>query len=232
MRLFFLFVVVCCFCGCGNTKQPATAVPYPAASGNSGSNADAYGYGSSSGYGQGLITFPDHLESNSSVETDLLGMQFTDQNGELKSLKEFAAGKNLILVMTRGYTGAICPYCSTQVARLIANYEAIKKQNAQVVVVYPVQSPADTPRSDEFTQKVLSMTSTVKEIPFPILLDLELKGVDLLGIRKDLSKPATYILDTDGRIQFAYVGNTLSDRPSVQALIEQLERINSRVAGG
>ena len=64
------------------------------------------------------------------------------------------------------------------------------------------------------------------EVPFPVLLDVALKGVDALGIRKDLSKPATYILDAQGRLQFAYVGNTLADRPSVQALLEQLDKIN------
>ena len=45
-------------------------------------------------------------------------------------------------------------------------------------------------------------------------------AVELLGIRKDLSKPATYILDGEGRVRFAYVGNSLADRPSVKALLE------------
>ena len=59
------------------------------------------------------------------------------------------------------------------------------------------------------------------------MLDVELKAVDHLGIRKDLSKPATYILDKQGQTRFAYVGATLADRPSVQSMLEQLATINS-----
>ena len=58
-----------------------------------------------------------------------------------------------------------------------------------------------------------------------VVLDIELKAVDSLGIRKDLSKPATYILDKAGHVRFAYVGKSLSDRPSIKAILKQLDTL-------
>ena len=63
--------------------------------------------------------------------------------------------------------------------------------------------------------------------PFPLVLDVELHAVDQLGIRADLSKPATYILDKQGQVRFAYVGSTIADRPSVKSLLDQLTAINA-----
>ena len=59
------------------------------------------------------------------------------------------------------------------------------------------------------------------------MLDVELRAVDQLGIRADLSKPATYIVDKQGQVRFAYVGATIADRPSVQSMLEQLAAINA-----
>jgi peroxiredoxin len=58
------------------------------------------------------------------------------------------------------------------------------------------------------------------------VLDVELKAVDQLGIRKDLSKPATYVIDKEGKLRYAYVGKTLADRPSVKAILAELDQIN------
>ena len=58
-------------------------------------------------------------------------------------------------------------------------------------------------------------------------VDVELKVVDQLGIRKNLSKPATYILDKEGNVRFAYVGQGVEDRPSVDAIIQQLKQLKS-----
>lgn len=221
MRVAGLLVLASlCLAGCGR-QEPNRSGPIPAAPGSYGA-----GYGVSSTD----IKFLEHAESNSPLEGDISNLEFTTRDGKPIQLKDVAPGKTLILVMTRGYNGSICPYCSTQVSRLIANYAELEKRNAQVVVVYPLEKLDDAAKSDEFVNRAVSLAPTKKkqEVPFPLVLDYELKAVDLLGLRKDLSKPATYILDADGGLQFAYVGNTLADRPSVQALIEQLDKINKQ----
>ena len=64
------------------------------------------------------------------------------------------------------------------------------------------------------------------KVPFQILLDEDFKAVDHFGIRGDLAKPATYILDKEGKVRFAYVGTSTADRPSLKALLKQLDAIN------
>lgn len=219
MKIAGSLILVClCLTGCG----PGPANTYSSFSPTDGSNPYALNPDD--------IKFLDQAESNASWDGDFSGLQFTTRDGQTLPLKDVAPGKPLVLVMTRGYGGSICPYCSTQVSRLIANYGQFQQRNAEVVVVYPLEKPGDQAKSDEFVNRAISMLSprTKKEVPFPLVLDLELKAVDSLGIRRDLSKPATYILDADGRLQFAYVGNSLADRPSVQALMEQLDKINQQ----
>ena len=57
-------------------------------------------------------------------------------------------------------------------------------------------------------------------------LDVELKAINTLGIRGHLAKPSTYILDKKGQVRFAYVGKTTSDRPSIKAMLKELDGIN------
>lgn len=214
------WVVVISLMLTGCDKQASQPNRFATSPSSPGSYKDPYGVDST------MIKFQDHLESNAEPDDDLLSLEFTSSDGLPKPLKEFAGGKNLVLVMTRGYSGSICPYCTTQVSRMIANFSEFEKRNAQVVVVYPVAQQADSQKLDDLVNQAVSMLPARTKVPFPILLDVELKGVEALGIRRDLSKPATYILDAEGRLQFAYVGNTLADRPSVQAMLEQLDKIN------
>lgn len=193
-------------------------------------------YGGYGGYGEltdeSLIQFKDAVVSQTAPEADLTSLTFTDKEGKQIAIKDFLGQKHLILVVTRGYGGSICPYCATQTSRLISNYAKLQEQNAEVVVVYPLGKPADTPQVDQFVARaVQNLPAAGKKVPFPLLLDVELKAVDALGIRKDLSKPATYIFDREGQLRFAYVGESLADRPSIQALLDQLGQLNKAPAG-
>ena len=66
----------------------------------------------------------------------------------------------------------------------------------------------------------------MREIPYPILLDINLSSVDQLGIRSDLAKPSTYIIDREGRVRFAYVGESIADRPTVDSILKQLSKLS------
>lgn len=183
------------------------------------------------GYGYGVdetqITFKDDVAANVPLDNDLSNLTFTNKSGEQVALKDFLGKQHVVLVITRGYGGSICPYCATQTSRLIANYPALRAQNAEVLVVYPLEKPADVPKLDDFVARaVKSLPVAEHTVPFPLLLDVELKAVDTLGIRRDLSKPATYIFDKQGELRFAYVGSSLADRPSIKALLEQLGQLN------
>ncbi len=196
--------------GCEPAPKPSI-VPY-----------DPYG---GSDYRQ--IQFKDEVTSNASTTESLADLSFIDINGNVVALKDYRDKKNVVLVVTRGYASSVCIYCSTQTSRLLMGYSQFESRGAEVVVVFPVSKAGDSEQQKNFVTAVKNkLDAPPEKIPFPIVLDVELKAVDHLGIRKDLSKPATYILDKSGRTRFAYVGEALADRPSVKALLEQLDALN------
>ena len=183
------------------------------------------------------LTFVDHAQTNAPLDgCDVGSLEFVNIDGQPVDLKQFRGQRNVVLVITRGNTSGtgppsayyrtICLYCATQTSRLIANYQAIRDRDAEVVVVFPIRQLADRDSVDQF-HEALRRDGTPGEPPFPLVLDVELHAVDQLGIRADLSKPATYILDKGGQVRFAYVGATIADRPSVQSMLDQLAAINA-----
>jgi peroxiredoxin len=181
-------------------------------------------------YGPGLPKFHDDAKTNTKVAPGALDLAFVDGNGKTIDLREYRGKKNVVLVVTRGYPGYICPNCSAQTSRLISNYPEFVKRDAEVLVVFP----GPTEHLQEFRQRTQGEAGK-GSVPFPILLDKDFHAVDLLKIRGDLAKPATYIVDKKGDVKFAYVGVNTSDRPSLKAMLDQLDAIqktsNEKVSG-
>jgi peroxiredoxin len=177
-------------------------------------------------YTPGEIKFLDSVQSNAALDQGVASLSFIDVDGQPVSPADLIGTRPVVLVITRGNTTPICPYCSTQTARLIADYEQFVQRGVEVVVVYPVAAAADVEHLEPFLANVRSLLGDPnRKVPFPVWLDIELKAVDQLGIRKDLSKPATYIIDQAGQVRFAYVGAHLADRPSNQALLAQIDQL-------
>jgi peroxiredoxin len=172
------------------------------------------------------IHFVDDALPNAAPGDAILNLQFVDQAGKTVRPRDLIGAKNLVVVFTRGYNGAICPYCSSYTSSLITNYPKISERATEVLVVYPIAKPDQSQRLDEFLKASFVRSGDgVTKTPFPVVLDVELKAVDALGIRKDLAKPATYILDKVGHVRFAYVGKSLSDRPSIKVILKQLDTL-------
>jgi peroxiredoxin len=172
------------------------------------------------------IHFLDDAAPNAAPGDAILNLQFIDQAGNSVRPRDLIGAKNLVVVFTRGYNGSICPYCSSYTSGLITNYPKISERATEVLVVYPIAKPDQSQRLDEFLKATFIRSGDdVTKTPFPVVLDIELKAVDALGIRKDLAKPATYILDKVGHVRFAYVGKALSDRPSIKVILKQLDTL-------
>lgn len=191
-----------------------------------GCSSDPGGYG---GYGSGPVQFNDDAQANATADADDLDLTFVDIKGTPVKLSDFRGKKNAVLVFTRGIpatTGQVCPFCTTQTSRLGTNYSEFARRDTEVLAVFP----GDASRVEEF-QRAVAFESNNQPTPFPIVLDEKFLAVDRLGIRGDLAKPSTYIIDKDGLVRFAYVGVHEGDRPSVKALLKQLDALAPAASG-
>ena len=204
-QILVLVILVVGISGCQNTTEPDQAMPqFPDA-------AD--------------IRFKDNVTSNVVAPKSVNELQFVDTDGNEISIADFQGNKNIVLVFTEGFSKMLCPFCKTQTSRLIANYEKFKDLDAEVLVVYP----GETGHLDEFIEAAKTVDKTqVDSVPFPIVLDESFRAVDFFDIRSKLAHPSTYIIDKSGSIVLAYVGADMTaDRPSVQAMLEKLQSIQS-----
>ena len=165
--------------------------------------------------------------ANREVSGEKMPLKFVDLDGKNVDLTSFRGKSNVVLVVVKGmpkYPGGLfCPGCLAQVSALTANSDEFKKRNAEILMVFP----GPTEKLPDFlaTAKVDGVGGNPK-VPFALLKDTDLKAVDALGIRGDLAKPSTYILDKRGNAVFAFVGESTTDRPSVKALLAQLDKLN------
>lgn len=166
------------------------------------------------------VKFADQVESNRKVDDTIGSLQFIDTGGDPVRLEQYAGQKNILLVFTRGFSGRLCPFCTTQTSRLIANYDEFARRDTEVLLVYPGQKD----QLSEFLAASME-GSDLEKFPFPVLLDEDLAAVNELNIAAQLAHPSTFIIDKQGSVKLSYVGQSPIDRPSIKALLTQLDRL-------
>jgi peroxiredoxin len=175
----------------------------------------------SAGGGYAVAEFKDDAPANAAV--DEFPSSFVGADGTPVDLTKFR-GRKVLLVVLRGIPqttgGAFCPSCLAQVSGVMANRAEFEERGVEVLVLFP--GPGD--RAGEFVETARRQTPGEPLQAFRLLLDRDLSTCTRLGIRADLAKPSTYVLDTAGRVTYAYVGETSTDRPSVKAVLAQLDR--------
>jgi peroxiredoxin len=168
-------------------------------------------------------------KSNRNTTGDQIPLTFTDTAGNEVDLASFRGKSNVVLVVVKGLPkfpgGKFCPGCLAQVNSLTANYEEFKKRDATILMVFP--GPKDA-LPQFFADAKVDGTAGNPKVPFAMLLDADLNAVKALGIEGDLAKPSTYILDKKGNAVFAFVGSDTYDRPSINALLTQLDKLNAK----
>jgi peroxiredoxin len=178
-----------------------------------------YNYGYNYPLGpDGQVQFKDDVRSQAGPAE--LDMVLVDSQGKQVDLKRYHGKKNVVLVVLRGFDGNVCLACRAQTSRLISQHAALARRDAEVLLVYP----GERRHLDDFLQKAQLDAANTRP-PFPVVLDEDLRLVDHLDIRDNLAKPATYILDKQGRVRFAYVGTDRADRPSMKAILAQLDAL-------
>lgn len=174
-----------------------------------------------------MIKFKDEVHSGELPKTNVLDLRFRNIDGHIVQLRSLLQpGKKMVLIVMRGFAGEVCKFCTTQTSRLISNYSKFTDRDTEVVIVYPVPSSDDASRLQELQMGAAAQLHVPNlQIPMPMLLDVNLEAVKQLGIEKNLAKPSTYIFDSAGELRFAYVGSHLADRPSIQALLDEIDKI-------
>jgi peroxiredoxin len=173
----------------------------------------------------GEITFVDQVQTNAEPPGGLEELEFIDTEGHTVALRDYLGKKNVVLVFTRGFSGMLCPFCTTQTSRLVAGYDRFQALDAEVLVVFP----GSREHVNDFVEAARTTAKEqVDRVPFPILLDERMAAVDFFDIRATLARPSTYIIDKRGNVRLAYVSeDMLADRPSVRAMLETLEAANA-----
>ena len=169
------------------------------------------------------MKFKDDVDSNVEPPKNVEDLAFTNTDGSKITLSDYAGKKNIILVFTEGFSGMLCPFCQTQTSRLVSNYEKFKERDCEVIVVYP----GSVEHVDEFVKAALKTEKNqVDEVPFPIVLDTDFIATKFFDIKSKLAHPSTYLIDKQGAVQFAYVGDDMSaDRPSIKAMLQRLDQL-------
>ena len=172
------------------------------------------------------IQFMQVTESQPITIDDFSDLVFSDPEGNEVKLADLMTDEYLVLVITRGWYGGVCFYCASQTSRWARRFEELEPYNAQLAVIFPTESAEEAVKIDELEKRIRKGQIPNEDIPYPILLDINLPSVDQLGIRSDLAKPSTYIIDREGRVRFAYVGESIADRPTVDSILKQLSKLS------
>jgi antitoxin component YwqK of YwqJK toxin-antitoxin module/peroxiredoxin len=145
--------------------------------------------------------------------------RFLSAQGEVVELKDRIGQHPVLLVVLRGFSGQVCLYCATQTAALANEIARFRDIGVEVMVIYP--GPVESVPA--FMQAVESLRKDPP--PMPLALDVSLLLVRALGIEDDLARPTSIIIDKQGVVRYAYVGETIADRPTVNDLLQAAGRI-------
>ena len=204
-----LFALLAALAGCGS----ADPVPPRYAPANPGDGASRF----------------HEKASNDVPAADKLPRKYTDASNHEVDLLAYRGKANVVLVVVKGFPpqiGGFCPGCLAQVNALVANYDEFKSRGAEVLILFP---GASDKLPDYLKQGKVDGEDGNPKVPFPLLLDPDFKAVDSLGIRGQLAKQSTFIIDKQGDVVFGYVGNPGDsyDRPSIKSLLAQLDKLNA-----
>jgi peroxiredoxin len=166
--------------------------------------------------------FLPEAKANAPVGGAATPASFVDVEGKSVRLEDYRGKKALVLVFTRGFPGYICPLCTSYTAQIAFRYKEIAAAGAEVLLVFP--------GSPEKVQEFIRAAREIAEqegpgaLPFPVLLDVDLKSVEAFGIKGELARPSTYVIDRKGTVRYAFVGEQSHERPDVDTILAELKR--------
>jgi len=138
---------------------------------------------------------------------------------DLESLR----GKRVLFVVLRGFTSQVCVYCFAQTAELAPLAKRWRELDCEVVVMFP----GTRSRMQAFQQACASEFGDTAP-PWRMVYDPDLELAQALGLKGNLARPASFVLDREGIVRHAYVAESVEstgDRPSAAKLLEWVEAL-------
>lgn len=121
------------------------------------------------------------------------------------------------LFIMRGFSNSICLHCSSQTAAILKAQKDFADAGIDVLILYP--GSAESVPVFLASAHHLAKDDNAQPFPVPVLLDINLMLVRALHIEDNLSKPTTLIIGRDGLVAWAYVGRSISDRPTMNEVL-------------
>jgi peroxiredoxin len=159
-----------------------------------------------------------------------------------------ATGQTLALddLLTNGpvvltfYRGAWCPYCNIALRSLQQHHEAITARGARLVAVSP-QTPDESLTLTEKHDLAFDVLSDIGsdtakqyglafDLPDDLAAVYDKLGFDLQRVNdghpRTLPLPATYVIDRDGIIRWAFVNPDYTTRAEPASILAALDQLN------
>lgn len=199
--------------------------------------------------GAGEISAMDIIERALQRGDKVPAFELTDHNGDKKSLNTYLEQGPVVLTF---YRGAWCPYCNLQLKAYSDRIDEITNTGATLIAVSPEKPGAlDTLVSDGVAKELTDMVTT--DIKFDVLFDENNSLAEQFGLQFTLPEshqqlleafnvdverlngtntfvfpdPATYVIDTDGKVTWAFVPNNYRKRAEVDAILAALKTLKN-----
>ena len=172
------------------------------------------------------------------VDDKMISFEIENALGGTHSLDKLLEDGPVVLTF---YRGSWCPYCRGELNSIQARLDKISKAGAQVLAISP-EIPSET--ADLAEQKKLGFlfgtdhnNQLAKRLALAFKLDAKTikaykgYGIDLKKANDtkvwELPIPATYIIDTDRTIRYAFVEEDYSKRADYDKVVKVLKELQS-----
>lgn len=172
----------------------------------------------------------EHLE----IEDRAPQITARDQNGKAINSKEILENEKILLVF---YRGNWCPYCKKHLGELEKNLNALKEKGVFVLVVTPESEEKTRETQEKFKtsfsivhdsgnqiMKDYKVAFEVNEVNVPNYYDKVTELVNEYNSETDkvLPVPATYLIGTDGKIEYVHYDPNYKNRSDISEIVNSL----------
>jgi thioredoxin-dependent peroxiredoxin len=159
-------------------------------------------------------------DSPPAVGEQAIGFKLATLSGETVELTELTKRGPVVLVVLRGFPGYQCPVCEAQVGQFLAGAKKLADAKANVVFVYPGPAAGLQKHATDFVRG-----KTIPENVY-LTLDPDFELVNKYHLRwnakNETAYPATFVIDSTGKVQFAKVSKTHGGRASLEEVLKTL----------